>query len=70
MARFEKSAVELAKLIRSQLSEPKLRVAVYSDANGWRAKVYADPGAIRDLQSRVDQAVRELSGWYDLETLK
>jgi hypothetical protein len=32
MAKNEKSAVELAKLIRSQLAEPKLRIAVYPKA--------------------------------------
>jgi len=34
MAKNEKSAVELAKLIRSQLAEPKLRIAVYPKARG------------------------------------
>ena len=45
MAKIEKSAVELAKLIRTQLAEPNLRVAVYPKLTGWHAKVYADEGA-------------------------
>jgi hypothetical protein len=43
-------------MIRSRLNKPKLRVAVYPDASGWHATVYAEPGAARDLQSRVDEA--------------
>lgn len=68
MAKNEKSAVELAKLIRSQLAEPKLRIAVYPKAHGWHAKVYAEQGSARDLQKRVDEVARELNEIYDLES--
>ena len=68
MAKIKKSAVELAYMIRSRLNKPKLRVAVYADANGWHATVYAESGAARDLQRRVDQATRELNAHYDLVT--
>ena len=68
MAKIQKSAVELANMIRSRLKEPKLRIAAYPDAGGWRATVYAEPGAARDLQRRVDQATRELNARYDLAT--
>jgi hypothetical protein len=67
MAKISKGAVELANVIRSQLSEPKMRVAVFADTNGgWRATVYADNGAVRDLQKRVDATARELNGIYVL----
>ena len=66
MADNQKSAVELAKMIRRRLNEPKLRVAVYPDASGWHATVYAEPGAARDLQSRVDQETRKLNVHFDL----
>ena len=68
MAKVKKSAVELAKLIRSQLVQPKLRVAVYPKASGWHAKVYAEQGAARDFQKRVDEVARELNELYDLES--
>ena len=68
MAKNEKSAVELAKLIRRQLAEPKLRIAVYPKAHGWHAKVYAEQGSARDLQKRVDEIARELNEIYDLES--
>jgi hypothetical protein len=62
----KKNAVELANMIRSRLNKPKLRVAVYPDASGWHATVYAEPGAARDLQRRVDEATGELKALYDL----
>ena len=68
VAKIEKSAVELAKLIRTQLAQPKLRIAVYPKVSGWRAKVYAEEGAARDLQERVDEVVQKLNGIYDLES--
>ena len=68
MAKNKKSAVELAKLIRSQLAEPKLRIAVYPKARGWHAKVYAEQGSTRDLQKRVDEVARGLNEIYDLES--
>jgi hypothetical protein len=68
VAKIQKSAVELANMIRSRLNAPKLRVAVYPDAGGWHATVYAEPGAARDLQRRVDQETRELNAHYDLAT--
>ena len=66
MAKIQKSAVELSKMIRSQLAQPKMRVAVYPNASGWHARVYAEQGSARDLQKRVDEIVRELKGLYSL----
>ena len=66
MAKVQKSAVELAKLIRSQLAQPKLRIAVYPNASGWHATVYAEQGSARDLQKRVDEIARELNRIYEL----
>ena len=53
-------------MIRNRLSEPELRVAVYADAGGWHARVYAAPNAAPDLQTRVDQAAQKLRVKYDL----
>ena len=40
----EKSAAELAELIRSSLNKPDLRIAVFAQPRSWRAKVYPDAG--------------------------
>jgi hypothetical protein len=47
-------------MIRSQLAQPKMRVAVYPNAGGWHARVYAEQGSAGDLQKRVDEIVREI----------
>jgi hypothetical protein len=66
MAKERKTAAELAGMIRSRLNEPELRVAVYSDAGGWHAKVYADPSASSALQKRVNRVSEALRRAYDL----
>jgi hypothetical protein len=66
MAKVQKSAIELAKMIRRQLAEPNIRVAVYPNSSGWHATVYADQGSVRDLQKRVNEIARELNGLYEL----
>ena len=66
MAKVEKSAVELASMIRIQLAQPKMRVAVYPNASGWHATVYSEQDSARDLQKRVDEIARELNGIYKL----
>jgi len=54
-------------MIRKQLAEPKIRVAVFADTNGgWYATVYVDHDSVRDVQRRVDAAARELNGPYVL----
>ena len=67
MPKEPKSAVELANMIRRRIGEPKIRVAVFTDANGgWHAIVYVDQGSVRDLQRRIDEAARELNRIYEL----
>ncbi len=67
MERYKKAPLSL-RIIRNQLAEPKLRLAVYPNSSGWHAKVYAGFGSARDLQKRVDGLVPELNGLYELET--
>ena len=67
MAITAKSALELANLIRTQLAEPKLRIAVYPKVGGWQARVYVEEGAARDIQKRVDEVVQKLNAIYNLE---
>ena len=66
MPKVIKSAAELATMIRTRLGQEELRVAVFSDANGWHAKVYAADNAAADLQMRVNQAAQQLRKVYDL----
>ena len=66
MAKEQKSAAALADMIRTRLGLPELRVAVFSDAGGWHAKVYADATAASDLQLRINRASEQLRGVYDL----
>ena len=68
MPKEQKSAAELAEMIRTRLGEPELRVAVFSDAGGWHAKVYAAVTVTSDLQRRVNRASEQLRGIYDLAT--
>jgi hypothetical protein len=70
MAKEPKSAVELANMIRSRLSEPKMRLAVFANPNGgWRAMVYVDSGSVRAMQRRVGEAALELNGMYASVTI-
>ena len=66
MPKVQKSAVELAKMIRSELAQPKLRIGVYPNASRWHATMYAEQGSARDLQRRVDEIAQKLNGIYEL----
>ena len=68
MAKIQKSAVELANMIRRRLALPKLRIGIYPNSSGWHATVYAEQGSARDLQTRVNEIARELNGLYELGT--
>ena len=61
-----KTAAELATMIRTRLGQEELRVAVFSDANSWHAKVYAAENVAADLQLRVNKAAAQLRLVYDL----
>jgi hypothetical protein len=67
MIKAKRNAVELAKLVRSRLAEPKLRIAVFPKGKGWEAKAYADNSSSRQLQKRIDEIALELNGLYELE---
>lgn len=66
MLKESKTAAELATMIRTRLGQEELRVAVFSDANGWHAKVYAAENVAADLQLRVNQAAQQLRKVHDL----
>jgi len=66
MAKTQKTAAELAALIRTLLREPELRVAVYSGHTGWCAQVYASDTAASALQARVNGATERLQREYEL----
>ncbi len=50
----EKSAAELAELIRSSLNKRDLRIAVFAQPRSWRAKIYPDAG---------EKHMAELQAW-------
>jgi hypothetical protein len=69
MGKIQKSAIELAKLVRREVQEPKIRIGVYAGDRGWNARVYGDVLVTPELQKRIDQAVRELNAIYSLDDL-
>jgi hypothetical protein len=63
----QKTAAELAELIRTSVGKPDLRVAVFSAKGGWKAKVYPETGEnVARLQARVDKKAAALSAQFDL----
>jgi hypothetical protein len=63
----QKTAVELAEMIRSSLGKPDLRVAVFATTRGWRARVYPEPGENAAwLQALVEQKSAILCEQYEL----
>ena len=63
----QKTATELAEMIRRSLGKPKLRVAVFAASRGWKAKVYPEPGDDdAQLQALVDQKSAILCEQHDL----
>jgi hypothetical protein len=66
MAKVEKTALELADLIRQAVRKPELRVAVFSNPLGWHGRVYGEGGASMLMQERVDRVVQQISRNYKL----
>lgn len=66
MGKTQKTAVQIADLIRERLNESELRIGVFSDPTGWHATVYAAPQVALKLQTRVDRVSKELRGLYEL----
>jgi hypothetical protein len=63
----QKTAAELADMIRRSLGKPELRVAVFSATRGWKARVYPEPGDdAAQLQALVEQKAAVLCGQYEL----
>ena len=63
----QKTAAELADMIRNSLGKPELRVAVFAATRGWRARVYPEPGDNAAwLQALVEQKSAILCKQYDL----
>jgi hypothetical protein len=68
MIKANRNAVELAKLVRSQLAQPKLRLAVFPKGNGWHARAYGDEAATRQLQKSIDEVTKQLNKLYKLDS--
>jgi hypothetical protein len=56
LAKPQKTAAELAELIRNAIGKSDLRVAVFSTTSGWKARVYPEPG---DNAARLKAVVEE-----------
>jgi hypothetical protein len=63
----QKTAMELAEMIRRSLDNPELRVAVFATTRGWKARVYPESGhnAAR-LQALADEKAAVLGERYEL----
>ena len=63
----QKTAAELAELIRNSIGNSELRVAVFPTTSGWKARVYPEPGdnAAR-LKAVVEEKATNLSERYEL----
>jgi hypothetical protein len=67
LTKSQKSASELAELIRRSVAKKDLRVAVFATRTGWRAKVYPESSEnVGKLQARVDAKAALLSEQYEL----
>jgi hypothetical protein len=67
LTKSQKKASELAELIRQSLAKPDLRLAVFAEKTGWRAKVYPEGSEnVEKLQARVDTKAALLSEQYGL----
>jgi hypothetical protein len=62
-----KTAAQLGAMIRTRLGHEEMRIAVFSDANGWHAKVYAAEKVAADLQKRVNREAEQLRNAYELK---
>jgi hypothetical protein len=67
LVKSQKTAAELAELVRRSLGKPDLRVAVFPTTRGWKARVYPEPGdnAAR-LKALVEEKAATVSGQYEL----
>jgi hypothetical protein len=63
----QKTAAELAEMIRKSLRKPELRVAVFAASRGWKAKVYPERGDdAAQLHALVQKKSAILCEQYDL----
>jgi hypothetical protein len=66
MPKEQKTAADLAQMIRRHLDQPELRVAVFAKGEGWYAKVYASESEERRLQRMADGVTQLLAERFDL----
>lgn len=66
MATQEKTALELAQIVRKQFGEKEAKIGVFFDkAKGWRAVLYS-AGDIATKQAHVNRIVDDLLDQYVL----
>jgi hypothetical protein len=63
----QKTAAELAELLRNSIGKSDLRIAVFPTTSGWKARVYPEPGDnVTRLKAIVEQKAAILGERYDL----
>ena len=63
----QKTAAELADMIRRSLGKSELRVAVFATTRGWKAKVYPENSDnAAHIQAFVEQKAAVLCEQYEL----
>lgn len=66
MPKGQKTAAELAQIIRHHLNLTELQVAVFAKGDGWYAKVYASQSEEQRLQRQADAVAQILAERYEL----
>ena len=66
MAKTQKTAAELAQMIREQLGTPNFVKVFPNETYGWVATVMGAPSTAIERQASVDRICQELRVQYDL----
>jgi hypothetical protein len=67
LVKRQKTAMELAEMIRRLLGKSELRVAVFATTRGWKARVYPEPSDnAAQLQALVAEKAAALGEQYEL----
>ena len=67
MTKEQKSATEIANLIKQRLRKPWLRVDIHPAPSGWDAVAMCDEPYRQAIQLRVEKVTPELRALYDLK---
>jgi hypothetical protein len=63
----QKSAAEIANIIKQRIRKPWLRVDIHPAPSGWHAVAVCDEAYRQPIQLRVEKVTSELRALYDLK---